>query len=79
MPTIIEVDRATEVLRDRSLIVLAVVYVLPAVLVLPPSLNVVLTASLTVFAACLKTVGKTHEAEVLSKKVCNPLYGCPVS
>jgi hypothetical protein len=69
MPTIILVDRATERLRDNSLLGLAVVYLLPLVVALPPNINVVLTAALTVFCACLRTVGKTHEAEILSQKV----------
>ena len=69
MVAVIEVSKSTELLRDRSLIALAVVYLLPAIFPLPPSLNVVLTATITVFAACLRTVGKTHEAEILSQKV----------
>lgn len=69
MPALIEVDSATERLRDGSLAVLAAVYVLPLVWVLPPSVNVAVTASLTVFSACLRTVGRTNEAELVSKKV----------
>eukprot|EP00892_Ulva_mutabilis_P008067 jgi/Ulvmu1/5632/UM023_0172.1 len=68
MPAVIEVDSATERLRDVSLAVLAAVYILPLVWVLPPSVNVALTASLTVFSACLRTVGRTNEAELVSKK-----------
>ena len=36
---------------------------------MPPAVNVAATATLTVAAACLRTVGKTNEAELLSKKV----------
>lgn len=73
MPALIEVDSATERLRDGALAVLAVIYVLPVVWVLPPSVNVALTASLTVFSACLRTVGRTNEAELVSKKVLHVL------
>lgn len=80
MPALIEVDSATERLRDGSLAVLAAVYILPLAWVLPPSVNVALTASLTVFSACLRTVGRTNEAELVSKKVwqldCVPLQSC---
>lgn len=69
MPALIEVDSATERLRDGALAVLAIIYVLPVAWVLPPSVNVALTASLTVFSACLRTVGRTNEAELVSKKV----------
>jgi hypothetical protein len=65
----IEVDGATERLRDISLALLGVIYILPLGYVLPPYANVVVTASLAVFAACLRTVGKTNEAELLSQKV----------
>lgn len=66
---VVEVDAKTERLRDASLVALAAVYLLPAAVTLPPNVNVVLTATLTVFASCLRTVGKTHEAEILSQKV----------
>lgn len=35
---------------------------------MPPAINVAVTATLTLAAACLRTVGKTNEAELLSKK-----------
>lgn len=76
MPALIEVDRATERLRDGSLAILAIIYILPVVWVLPPSVNVTLTASLTVFSACLRTVGRTNEAELVSKKVSCHISGC---
>lgn len=69
MPAIVQVDAATERLRNGALLALGFVYLLPAVYALPPNLNIVLTATLTVFTAGLRTVGKTHEAEMLSQKV----------
>ena len=69
MPAVVEVDAATERLRNWALLVLGIVYLLPAVYALPPNLNIVLTATLTVFTASLRTVGKTHEAEMLSQRV----------
>lgn len=74
---VIEVDASTQRLQSASLVALAVIYVLPAAIPLNPNVNVVLTAALTVFAACLRTVGKTHEAEILSQKVCR-FPACPM-
>ena len=66
---VVEVGAATERLRDGCLIALGGVYLLPLVYCLPPAVNVAATATLTLAAACLRTVGKTNEAELLSKKV----------
>jgi hypothetical protein len=69
MPSVIEVDAATERLRDISLAVLGGLYLLPLVWCMPPAINVAATATVTLGAACLRTVGKTNEAELLSKGV----------
>jgi hypothetical protein len=70
MTGIVEVDKATERLRSVALTLLGVVFVLPLVYSPPPAANIVITAALTVFTASLRTVGRTHEAEILSQKVC---------
>jgi hypothetical protein len=69
MPAILKVDAATERLRSVALAVLGAVFVLPLIWSPPPAVNIVITAALTVFTASLRTVGRTHEAEILSQKV----------
>jgi hypothetical protein len=72
---LVEVDAGTERLRDGCLAALGCVYLLPLVYTVPPGINVAATATLTLAAACLRTVGKTNEAELLSKKV-RPYRSC---
>ena len=66
----VKVDAATEKLTSLSLVVLLVLYLLPLVVHVPTNLNIVVTATCTVFTGCMRTVGKTHEAEILTQKVC---------